>query len=206
MNSARITVAAFDFDGTLTHRDSLLPFLLYAHGPTNFAIKMTQASPVLLGYAVRLIRNDRAKERLLRGFLDGHPLAEIEAIGARFARDRLPAMLLDDAYARFLWHKTQGHCCVLVSASLVHYLEPWAKSVGFDHVIGSQLASDEHGFVSGRLAGGNCYGEEKAHRLRAWLGAREAIIYAYGDSRGDREMLQMADYPYYRSMPREVKN
>jgi hypothetical protein len=29
----------------------------------------------------------------------------------------------------------------------------------------------------------------KANRLRAWLGAREAIIYAYGDSRGDREML-----------------
>lgn len=206
MDTRKITVAAFDFDGTLTRRDSLLPFLLYAAGPVNFAIKMTKASPALLAYAARLMRNDTAKEKLLRTFLHQRPLADIEAIGTRFARERVPAMLLGDAYARFLWHKGQGHVCVLVSASLVHYLEPWAKSVGFDHVIGSQLASDDNGLVSGRLDGGNCYGEQKASRLRAWLGAREAIIHAYGDSRGDREMLAMADHPYYRTMPKGERN
>ena len=170
MDTGKITVAAFDFDGTLTRRDSLLPFLLYSEGPVNFAIKMTKASPALLAYAARLMRNDTAKENLLRTFLHRRPLADIEAIGTSFARERVPAMLLDDAYARFLWHKAQGHVCVLVSASLIHYLEPWAKSVGFDHVIGSQLASDGNGQVSGRLDGGNCYGEQKASRLRAWLG------------------------------------
>jgi phosphatidylglycerophosphatase C len=110
MDTGKITVAAFDFDGTLTRRDSLLPFLLYAAGPVNFAIKMTRASPALLAYAARLMRNDAAKEKLLRTFLHQRPLADIEAIGTRFARERVPAMLLDDAYARFLWHKRQGAC------------------------------------------------------------------------------------------------
>lgn len=198
----KLTVAAFDFDGTLTHRDSLLPFLLFDQGWWRFTLKMARVSPVLTAYALRMIRNDRAKESLLTAFLGGRPLAEIEASGTRFATTHIPGMLKPEAWERFLWHKSQGHVCVLVSASLVHYLTPWAKTAGFDHVIGSHLATDEHGVVSGRLHGGNCYGEQKAERIREWLGSTEAIVYAYGDSRGDRELLAMADYPYYRTMPR----
>jgi HAD superfamily hydrolase (TIGR01490 family) len=199
----RITVAAFDFDGTLTHRDSLIPFLHYAAGSMKFAVKIARLSPLLAGYGLGMIRNDRAKERLLSCFFSSRALTDIEAIGNRFAAQRLPAMVTDEAFARFLWHKSQGHVCVLVSASLIHYLGPWAKTVGFDHVIASSLETDSTNRVSGRLLDGNCYGPEKARRLQAWLNGTNATIFAYGDSRGDREMLAMADYPHYRSIQGE---
>ena len=196
-------VAAFDFDGTLTRRDTLLPFLRYFVGTTGFVAMMTRMTPVLLAYALGMLRNDQAKESLLRCFLGGQPLAQVEAAGTRFASSSLPALLRITALERFKWHKRQGHTCVLVSASLAHYLEPWARQAGFDHVIASRLETDALGCVTGRLVEGNCYGAEKARRLRVLLAPRQSCtLYAYGDSRGDREMLALADYPYFRTMPK----
>jgi len=201
----RIIVAAFDFDGTLTKRDTLLPFLLFATGPVGFILRMARLAPVLLAYAFRLMRNDRAKEKVLAAFLAGHSLERIESMGVEFAARRLPALLMTRAMARVVWHQKQGHVCVLVSASLIHYLEPWAQRAGFDHIIASCLETDAQGLITGRLKGGNCYGAEKALRLQTLLGAKgDYILYAYGDSPGDRHMLDMADHRYYRIIPAET--
>jgi len=196
----RAVVAAFDFDGTLTRHDSLLPFLRFALPPMEFSLKAARLTPVFMAYALRMMRNDLAKERVLSGFFAGTPLVRIEALGSEFAAHRLPSLLLAQAMVRVAWHKEQGHTCVLVSASLVHYLAPWATQAGFDYVIASRLETDSEGRVTGRLAEGNCYGAEKARRLHALMG-EDSTLYAYGDSRGDREMLSMAHHPYYRAMP-----
>jgi len=196
-------MAAFDFDGTLTRRDTLLPFLHYYVGTTRFMAMMIRIAPVLLTYAMGILRNDQAKESMLRCFLAGRTLAQVEAAGTKFAALRLPALLRIRALERFKWHLRQGHTCILVSASLTHYLEPWARRAGFDHVLASRLETDATGCVTGRLVEGNCYGVEKARRLRALLAPRKSCtLYAYGDSRGDREMLALADYPYFRTMPK----
>jgi HAD superfamily hydrolase (TIGR01490 family) len=203
-HTGKTIVAAFDFDGTLTRHDTLLPFLRYFAGTKGFAATMIRLAPVLLVYALGMLRNDKAKESVLRRFFAGRPLAQVDAAGARFAASRLPALLRMTALARFDWHKRQGHTCVLVSASLAHYLEPWARQAGFDHVIASRLETDARGFITGRLVEGNCYGAEKARRLRALLAPKQpCTLYAYGDSRGDREMLALADHPYFRTMPKE---
>ena len=74
--------------------------------------------------------------------------------------------------------------------------------MGIDRVLCSSLRSDRTGRVSGRLAGKNCYGLEKTRRLLDSLGDRSGyILYAYGDSRGDRELLASADHAFYRTMP-----
>jgi HAD superfamily hydrolase (TIGR01490 family) len=197
------TVAAFDFDGTLTRRDSLLPFLRHYVGTARFLAMMAAMSPVLAAYLLRAMRNDRAKEAVLRRFLGGEALADVDAAGESFALRRLPALLRAEAFERFTWHKAQGHTCILVSASLIHYLRPWSRRVGFDHVIASRLEIDADRRVTGRLVEGNCYGAEKARRLRSLLATMATrTLFAYGDSRGDREMLELADHSYYRSMPR----
>ncbi len=103
---------------------------------------------------------------------------------------------------RLHWHQRQGHRCVLVSASMDIYLKPWAAAAGFDDVVCSTLEFHD-GRVTGRLAGGNCYGDEKARRLAQLLGEQDYTLYAYGDSRGDKELLAMADYGYYRWMPED---
>jgi HAD superfamily hydrolase (TIGR01490 family) len=193
-------VAAFDFDGTLTRHDTLFPFLLHTAGYYNFFIKIIYLSIYLAAYAAGLIRNDIAKIKVLRTFLNNMDMSILQKHAQSFAENKLPHLLRNEAMQRFEWHKQQGHRCVIVSASLELYLRPWAKQAGFNDVLGSHLEVLDDDRTSGNLNGENCFGPEKIKRLNALLGPREGYtLYAYGDSRGDKELLSAADYPFYKS-------
>lgn len=192
-------LAVFDFDGTLTLRDSLFPFLKAAVGEWRFYLGLVLISPALIAYALRLIPNWKAKETVLGHFLSGMPETRLQALGEKFATQALPKLLRTEAVERLRWHQEQGHKTVLVSASPEIYLKPWAKKMAFNEVIGTRLETPD-GTVTGRISGENCYGPEKVRRLSAALGELEQYcIYAYGDSKGDRELLNAATYPYYRT-------
>ena len=196
-------VAAFDFDGTLTRRDTLLPFLLHTLGAAVVARHALALSPTLAGYALGLIANGVAKERVFVHCLAGMRMDELQQQAERFAAYVLPGLLRHEALQRFEWHKQQGHRCTVISASLELYVRPWGQRVGFDDMIATRLEVREDGRITGKLSGVNCFGIEKVRRLEALLGAREGYtLYAYGDSRGDRELLSFADYPYYRQIPK----
>lgn len=194
-------VAAFDFDGTLTRRDTFMAFLLHTAGPLQFSRHLTALLPTLAAYGAGLLRNDVAKERVLTRFLTGMPLNQLQQQGEQFATRKLPRLLRPEAMARLDWHQTQGHRCLVVSASLELYLTPWAKQRGALDVIGSRLEVAEDGSVTGKLQGANCHGEEKVRRLQQLLGPRDTYtLYAYGDSPGDRPLLAYADRGFYRTM------
>jgi phosphatidylglycerophosphatase C len=200
--SAKPVVAAFDFDGTLTTGDTLLPFLRHVLGTARVARDALMLSPLLGGYGLGLIGNAVAKERVLMRCLVGMRIDELQLRAEEFAHTVLPRMLRQQALRRLAWHQQQGHRCVAISASLDLYVRPCAIAAGFDDVIATRLEVRADGSVSGRLAGANCYGAEKAARLEALFGARAGYtLYAYGDSRGDREMLASADHAYYREFP-----
>lgn len=195
-------VAAFDFDGTLTRRDTLLPFLRYTLGTTAVMRHALILAPTLAAYCLGMLRNDIAKERVLAQTLGGIAMEELRDQAARFAEHQLPGLMRPEAMRRFDWHKKQGHRCLVISASLDIYVKPWAIQAGFDEVLASQLETLTDGRITGNLLGGNCFGIEKVRRLEALLGARNSYtLYAYGDSRGDKELLATADYAFYRRMP-----
>lgn len=195
-------VAAFDFDGTLTRRETLLPFLLHTLGAAAVARHALILSPTLAGYGLGMVRNDVAKEKVFIQCLAGMGMGELQRKGESFAAHVLPGLLRHGAMQRFEWHKQRGHRCVVISASLELYVRPWGQRAGFDDVIATHLETRDDGHVTGKLSGANCYGIEKVRRLEALLGARDDYsLYAYGDSRGDRELLSLADYPYYRQIP-----
>lgn len=197
-------VAAFDFDGTLTRRDTLFAFMLHTLGMTAFVRDVLLLSPTLAGYGLGLIRNDIAKEKVFIRCLAGMNMEELRQKGEQFAANVLPNLLRPEAMRRLDWHKQQGHRCVVISASLELYVRPWAIRAGFDDVLATHLQTHEAGLVSGKLAGANCFGIEKVRRLQELLGDRDGYtLYAYGDSRGDRELLSSADYAYYRQIPNQ---
>lgn len=206
MNAAQAgkpVVAAFDFDGTLTRRDTLLPFLLHALGAAAVTRHALVLSPTLAGYVLGLIANHVAKERVLVRCFAGMKGKILQQHGESFASYVLPGLLRYESMQRYAWHKQQGHRCVVISASLELYVRPWANGAGFDDVIATQLETSEDGRCTGKILGANCFGIEKVNRLRVLLGERQGYtLYAYGDSRGDRELLSFADYAYYRKIPK----
>ncbi|MES2510077.1 MAG: HAD-IB family hydrolase [Pseudomonadota bacterium] len=203
-------VAAFDFDGTLTKGDTLLPFLVSGLGWPRFLLALLACAPWLAGYALRLVRNDVAKRRLLLRTLKGRSLLELDQWTSRWLDADFSARLRNDAMTRLNWHLDEGHCCVLVSASPDIYLHRVARQLGFEGLVCTEMAVDGNR-LTGHMRTPNCHGEQKVVRLKAWLanrfGAEAAslTIYAYGDTSGDKPMLRMAGpgLAWYKGQPWE---
>lgn len=190
-------VAFFDFDGTLTTGDTLMPFLKFVVGKPRYYWYLLLVSPVLVGYLLKLIRNDVAKETVLKRYLSGYRIEDVFALGETFSKGTIPTMLRSAGIARLKWHQEQGHNCILVSASLDVYLRSWAMSMGFDDLICTKLEVSSTGKVSGNIEGNNCYGMEKVKNIESLsFRLNQRTVYAYGDTKGDYPMLKIADYGY----------
>lgn len=192
------TVALFDFDGTLTRKDSLFLFLLHLKGFSGLLIDTIKASPWLIAYGIGFLKNDIAKEKLLTVSIGGMKIKDLQLSGDEFARNHLPAILRNNMISILQAHQKQRHFCVLVSASIDVYLKPWSEQMGFDSCLCSLLMTDDSGKATGRLMGSNCYGVEKTKRVTQLLQklGKPETIYAYGDSKGDYNMFALADKAY----------
>lgn len=195
-------IAAFDFDGTLTQRDTLLPFLVHVCGARRVARAVGRVAPVAARARVGRLESelhlrDAVKERLLAELLAGRRSTWLDEAGAAYARS-LPGRLRPPLAAQVAWHRSAGHELVIVSASLGAYLRPFAQAEGFHHVIAVELEAGPDGVLTGALVGPNVRGPEKAVRLRRWLGGHQPdLLWAYGNSSGDAELLAMADVPVW---------
>lgn len=195
----KITVAAFDFDGTLTYRDTLIPFLLFVCGPSRVIQAIFLSIPQFIGYLFKYYDRQDVKEALLTRTIAGMSFQDVSEKGKEFAKGPLMKLLRPEAMARVDWHRERGDQLVLVSANLDLYLKPWGAQQGFNEVVCSQVAKDQNGFLTGRLIGKNCRAQEKVVRLnQLYVERDDYTVYAYGDSAGDKEMLEWADYPFYR--------
>lgn len=187
-------IAAFDFDETITERDTLVPFLTYVAGRRAMAQAFARHAPVGAQGLRSTAMRDAFKERVLGSLLRGRELAEVEAAGVAYART-LPRGFRRASLERIAHHRRSGHDLVIVSASLVYYLRPVALDLGFAHVIAVEMESGPDGRLTGALVGPNVRKAEKATRLTAWLAEEPYELWAYGDSSGDVEMLAMAHHP-----------
>lgn len=197
MNREKPVVAAFDFDGTISRRDTFLPFLTLAFGRVRLGLVLASLGGEAMQVALRRSDRDRFKARLIGKLFLGQPVAQLRRIGQAHAR-ATTSLLRPAALARIEWHRARGHRLVMVSASLDLYLDGIAARLGFDDLLCTGL-SVAGPLFDGGMAGPNCRGGEKVRRLEGLLGDLAGIeLYAYGDSAGDRELLAAADHPFYR--------
>ena len=198
------TIAAFDFDGTITKRDALVSFLIHSFGLSTTLYKGICLVPAFLNYLFNRLTRQQIKETILTAYFKGIPEEHMQQLAQTFSTSKgLQRLLRPEALRRIYWHRSQGHHLFIVSAAIQNYLNPWAKSMGFEDVIASRLEITPQGTITGHLNGLNCWGPEKVRRLKEVLGSKENwILYAYGDSRGDKELLEFADYPFLNEMPK----
>jgi len=200
-----VVVAAFDFDGTLTWRDTLLPFLRRLLGLPTLLWVLWVCSPWLIAYALRLTSNHRAKAVLLHAALAGRTVDEVQRCAQAFVKDDLPLQWRPWGLQQLVQHQQAGHRCVLVSASTSPYMHLAGASLGVDAVLCTEMEVAD-GRYTGRMLTANCHGEEKVHRLQAWLSTRYGDtatpeLHAYGDTRGDLPLLRLASKAWYREKP-----
>lgn len=192
-------IAAFDFDGTLTNRDSFMDFLLYSFGIFFAGKKLLKNSPNIIGYLLGYISNHTAKEKVFNSFFQGYPYKQFIKLCDNYSLNRINAILRPNAITKLNWHLSQGHMLVLVSASIKHWISPWAEKAGFIEIIATE-PEVKNGYLTGRFATPNCYGEEKKRRFLERFNYRESYeLYVYGDSKGDIQLLSISDRAFYRS-------
>lgn len=200
----RQTVAAFDFDGTLTDSGSNFPFLISLRGLLPVVRTVLRLSPALLRAAVLGgSAADDVKEKVFHRLLGGLPVGEVDRHGVAFARRHLERHLRADVRRRLEWHRRQGHYLVIVSASPECYVSPAGAELGVDGVVATRLAVGGGGLLTGGYEGKNCRGAEKYARLIVHLRAAgllsgsaggQPVLWAYGNSRGDLRLLNAADH------------
>lgn len=189
-------LALFDFDGTITKKDSFQDYLIYTIGIRRLFTGLYILVPILIAYFLKLMSNEKAKQKVLSFFFKGMSEKDFYATGNLYCLKKIESIIRQDAVQRIKWHKKQGHEVVIVTASLFCWLAGWCSTQGVE-LISTQMEVID-GYLSGRFSGKNCYGPEKVVRLKKSYDLESYYIYAYGDSRGDREMLELADEKYYK--------
>jgi phosphatidylglycerophosphatase C len=184
-------LVAFDFDGTLTVRDSFTAFLKWRAGPARYALGLARLLPAALRYLVDRDRG-RIKAAAARVFLHGLPRARLQALAEEFAGRAADRLFRPDALASWRAWRARGGRLVIVTASPTVVVRPFAEALGADDLIGTELAYDDQDRVTGAFLTPNCRGHEKVVRLQARFGPELRLAAAYGDTAGDREMLAIA--------------
>ncbi len=190
-------IVAFDFDGTLTVRDSFTQFLRWRAGAGGWFAGLARLAPELAAYAGHRDRG-RLKAASAREFLQGVPRTQLEADAEAFAGQVWPGFIRYDALACWNDWGKKGAYRVIVTASPETTVAPFARRLGAEALLGTPLVFDADDRVTGAFASPNCRGEEKVRRLHAAFGADMALAAAYGDTTGDTEMLAMADEAGFR--------
>jgi HAD superfamily phosphoserine phosphatase-like hydrolase len=194
-------IAAFDCDGTLIRGDATRRFLLLLRGPIRLAFDLFILAQKLLAWRLGRCSTAQLKEAVLNRALQAAPLRQREA-----ALHKLPVILVaqlrPQAVARLRWHQQHGHRCLIVSASPEPLIAPLARHLGVELIATGCSDLLQVGPASPlRLTTPNCKGPEKLRRLERHLGVHPPSdqLEAYGDSRGDRELLMASGRPHWRS-------
>lgn len=193
VNGKLTKVTVFDFDGTLTLKDSMMSIIIYHRGRLGLLWALLREIHLIVLMILRLYSNQKAKEHLLGYCFGGMTVDDFEAMCQRFADSHRHIMNPEMAEKLAKAQQTEDSVFV-ITASPRLWVSRFVPGVT---VLGSEMEVVD-GRITGRLLSRNCYGQEKVNRLLAALpdikaNRRDYYVTAYGDSRGDKEMLEFAD-------------
>ena len=194
-------IYCFDFDGTLTTSDTLLEFIKYAKGKGRFLMAFLMYSPLLILMKLHLYPNWKAKQQIFAHLFAGMRIEKFDALCRGFAEE---SQHLLRPKGITLMHEAlvAGAQVFIVSASIDNWVRPFfdIRNLKGVQVLGTQIEVED-GKLTGRFKSNNCYGKEKVHRIAEALKSFERSEYeieAFGDSRGDKEMLAFADKGHFK--------
>jgi phosphatidylglycerophosphatase C len=190
-------IAFFDFDGTITTKDTLLEFIKFSKGRLPFYSGFLWNLPYLIAYKINLISNQTAKEKILAFFFRNTSIEAFRKECTAFSKRILPGLIRPKAVEEIRRLQERDVVVVVVSASPENWIKNWADENQV-HLIASRLEIIQER-LTGKIVGKNCHGDEKVSRINETYDLSQYhIVAAYGDSKGDKPMLGLASKPYYK--------
>jgi phosphatidylglycerophosphatase C len=187
----------FDFDGTITTRDTLAEFMIFYHGKTKYYLGLAALTPILASYVFKLMPNWKSKQYFLTWFLKGENVNTFNERCAQFSATCVPALIRPGALKAIEKYKKAGATIAVVSASAENWIKPWCDENNLICIATQLEVRDEK--LTGRILGKNCHGSEKVCRIEEKFFLKDFTrIIAYGDTAGDHEMLQLAHEQHYK--------
>lgn len=192
-------IAVFDFDGTITRKDTLIEFIRFTKGTLALCWGLLLHLPLLVAMKMHMYGNSKTKEKVFSYFFKGTSIEQFDEWGKQFYAAQADKILYKQAIEAMTRHQQQDYVVIILSASVENWVRPFASALQAEVLLSTQ-AEVRDGVLTGKFATPNCYGEEKVNRLRRWLSEKsisESYIIAYGDSRGDKELLEFANEKHY---------
>ncbi len=195
--SAKTSLALFDFDGTISSKDSFVAFMKFTHGKPVFIMRMAMGFFTFFGWKIGLVKSQFTKVKALRSFYKGWSKDRMTVARKQFTAKVIPTILFPKAIEKINWHKEQGHRVIVVTASCDAWLGDWANEMALE-LLCTEMELNK-GVYTGELTKPNCRGKEKVNRITQHLKLEDyQEVYAYGNDHGDRQMLAIADHPHFR--------
>lgn len=189
-------IALFDFDGTLTTKDTFILFGIHCFGVSGFLKHILKTSPWLVSWKLGFIKSSEAKERLFKSMFKGFPYERFRELCVDFV-SKIDSNIRDDTVLLLKNHINQGHRTCIVSASIEDWIIPWAQKNGVSDVIATNVELSKDGIkLTGCFKSNNCLGEEKVKRIKErFPNFNNLESWAYGNSRSDIPMLNISSHP-----------
>lgn len=196
-------VYAFDFDGTLTKKDTFLAFIEYAKGYGKTFWGFFLFSPILILMKLRLFPNWKAKQMVFSWFFKGMNINEFNQICHEFA-DRNQRIIRTRGWDTIRKALANGEQVIIITASIENWVKPFFKEFGNQIKVEGTKIDVRINQITGQFLTQNCYGVEKTKRLKEVFPYRQAYeLIAFGDSNGDRYLLNEADESHYKPFRNE---
>ena len=186
------TLVLFDFDGTLTKRDTFPQFIFFSKGYFKGLLGFIIYSPVIFLFLIKIVSGAKLKEKLVSFYFKGEKEEELKQKGTRFIEKLIQSDSLDkNTFEKLEMHLAQNDKVCIVSASLDIWIESFCKKFNLDYLC-TELQF-ENGTYTGNLKTPNCNNAEKAIRIKQKYNLADySKIIAYGNSKGDKAMFDLA--------------
>lgn len=186
----------FDFDGTLTYKDTMFLYLKF-YNASKFRMQFIKHIPLFTLLKLNLLDAEKVKKSFISSILKGQPKAKIEKRSQEFFDQYYPEIFRENALDFFKNIDYSQTDCYIVSASLDIWVKPFAEKFKMNLI--ATKAEFKNDIFTGNFVGKNCNGLEKVNRIKEEISDKKYDkTIAFGDTSGDQQMLDWANEGQYK--------
>lgn len=187
-------LALFDFDGTLYSHDSFTGFIFHVLKKRHIIWRGLKILPWITAYYLKIYPAHRMRPKLYLAMFKDADVEIIYPLALQYA-NKILGNLDPTLFEQLKMHRKLGHKVILVSATIDLYLEMIANTLSIELLCSKVEIKNRK--LTGKYLTPDCSCLQKKLRILEAINLVDyEMIYAYGNSEEDKEMLSLAQHSY----------